>query len=103
MSTMLQPRTSMASTDTPDAPDAADTATALSSLRRGARARILAVSTSRGPRLAQRLADLGMEPGRCVEVVRRAPLGDPTVYRVADYELCLRRTDASLVLVEAIT
>ena len=101
MSTTLKPRTSMASTDTPDAADAAAT-TELSSLRRGARARILAVSTSRGPRLAQRLADLGMEPGRCVEVVRRAPLGDPTVYRVADYELCLRRTDASLVLGEAI-
>lgn len=98
MSTLLKPRTSMAPTDATDAA----VATELPSLRRGARARIHAVSTARDPQLARRLVDLGLEPGRCVEVVRRAPLGDPTVYRVADYELCLRRADASLVLVEVI-
>lgn len=93
MSTALEQRTSTAPTDA---------ATELSSLRRGTRARIRSVSTARGDRLARRLIDLGLEPGRPVEVVRRAPLGDPTVYRVADYELCLRRHDAALVQVEVL-
>ena len=34
--------------------------------------------------------------------MRRAPLGDPVVYRVADYELCLRRHEARIVRVETI-
>lgn len=52
--------------------------------------------------MAQRLADLGFEPGREVEVVRRAPLGDPTVYLIANYSVSLRRRDAALVVVEAL-
>ncbi|SDM30311.1 FeoA family protein [Actinomyces ruminicola] len=74
----------------------------LSTLCRGTRARITAVSASRGEQLARRLADLGFEPGRRLEVGRRAPLGDPTVYHVADYEISLRRRDAALVSVEVI-
>ena len=35
--------------------------------------------------------------------LRRAPLGDPVVYRVADYELCLRRHEARMVHVEVLT
>lgn len=84
------------------APPVSDTVTELSSLRRGARARIHSISTTRGAGLARRLADLGLEPGRVIEVGRRAPLGDPTVYRVADYELGLRRREADLVLVEVV-
>jgi ferrous iron transport protein A len=30
-------------------------------------------------------------------VIRRAPLGDPTIYRVQDTELCLRRQEALLI------
>ena len=42
-------------------------------------------------------------PGRTVTPLRRAPLGDPVVYRVADYELCLRRHEARMVHVEVLT
>lgn len=89
-------------TDTQGAPTSSSTAVPLSSLRHGAHARILAVSEEHSTQLAHRLADLGMEPGRVVEVGRRAPMGDPTVYRVASYSLSLRRRDAALVLVEEI-
>lgn len=74
----------------------------LPALSRGTRARITAVSADRGEALARRLADLGFEPGREIEVGRRAPLGDPTVYYVADYELSLRRRDAALITVEVV-
>lgn len=46
---------------------------------------------------ARRLGDLGFTPGTTVEVVRRAPLRDPVVYRVRDYDICLRRAQAALV------
>ena len=40
--------------------------------------------------------------GAPARAMRRAPLGDPVVYRVADYELCLRRHEARIVRVETI-
>lgn len=41
---------------------------------------------------ARRLHDLGFEPGARVQALRRAPLGDPVVFQVADYEIALRST-----------
>jgi ferrous iron transport protein A len=37
------------------------------------------------------LAHLGFLPGTRVEVLRRAPAGDPTVYRIDGVEVGLRR------------
>ncbi|MDO5628329.1 MAG: FeoA family protein [Mobilicoccus sp.] len=48
---------------------------------------------------ARRLAHLGFVAGARVEVVRRAPLGDPTIYRVADTDIALRRAHAAAVAV----
>lgn len=47
--------------------------------------------------VTRRLADLGFVPGTEVEVVRRAPLGDPVVFRVRGFEVCLRAELADLV------
>ena len=46
---------------------------------------------------SRRLADLGLLAGTHVRVVRRAPLGDPVVYELRGYRLCLRRKDAGRV------
>ncbi len=72
----------------------------LSGLKPGANGRITSVDAASGPAIARRLQALGFVPGADVEVRRRAPLGDPTVYVVADYEMCLRRSEASLVRVQ---
>jgi len=40
------------------------------------------------------LAHLGFLPGTRVEVLRRAPAGDPTVYRVDNVEVALRKDTA---------
>ena len=48
---------------------------------------------------ARRLFDLGFVPGAPVEVLRRAPLGDPVVYRVLGYEIALRRAQARCIQV----
>jgi len=65
----------------------------LHELPRGVPAVIEAVATN-GP-LAQRLADLGFLPGTRVAMIRRAPLGDPTVYEIRGTQLCLRRSEAA--------
>ncbi len=50
-----------------------------------------------GDPVGERLLDLGLLPGTTVHVLRRAPLGDPTVYELRGYQLCLRRTEADRV------
>jgi ferrous iron transport protein A len=49
--------------------------------------------------IARRLGDLGVREGVRIEVLRDAPLGDPTVYELCSYQLCLRRTESSRVRV----
>ena len=49
--------------------------------------------------LARRLAAMGFWPGTEVEVVRRAPFGDPTQYALRGYRLALRRQEAQRILV----
>lgn len=43
--------------------------------------------------LERRLMELGLVPGTAIEVVRRAPLGDPVEVRIRDVSLSLRRTE----------
>ena len=76
----------------------------LSDLRLGTSGRVIGLQedTTDDP-IVKRLSNLGFVPGRTVTPLRRAPLGDPVVYRVADYELCLRRHEARMVHVEVLT
>lgn len=53
-----------------------------------------------GPQ-ACRLMEMGLIEGATVEVLRRAPLGDPLQIRLGDYELSLRKNEAALVDVAA--
>ena len=78
--------------------------TSLSDLRPGTSGRVIGLqeNTADDP-IVNRLSNLGFVPGRTVTPLRRAPLGDPVVYRVADYELCLRRQEARMVQVEVLT
>ncbi len=71
--------------------------TTLDELRPGHRCTVLSVRDDRNPTVARRLIDLGFAPGAAVEVVRRAPLSDPVIFRVAGYEVALRRVHARLV------
>jgi hypothetical protein len=36
-------------------------------------------------------------------VIRRAPLGDPTVFELCGYQLCLRQTESARVRVSSAT
>jgi ferrous iron transport protein A len=46
------------------------------------------------------LAHLGFLPGTSVEVLRRAPAGDPTVYRIDGIEVGLRSETASHIFLK---
>ena len=50
----------------------------------------------------QRLLDLGFVPESEVDIIRRAPLGDPIQCKVANYNVTLRKSEASLIEVEDI-
>ena len=47
----------------------------------------------------ERLLDLGFIPGTPVEILKRAPLGDPVVYGLRGYHICLRASEANLIRV----
>lgn len=69
----------------------------LDALAVGRRARVHAISGDGHVR--RRLLEMGMCKGTGVEVVRRAPFGDPIELRVRGYALSLRAEQAALVLV----
>ena len=49
---------------------------------------------------ARRLMDMGVIRGTTVEVVRKAPLGDPIEVRLRGFMLTVRRTEAEQITVE---
>ncbi|MCG8616906.1 MAG: ferrous iron transport protein A [Desulfobacterales bacterium] len=70
----------------------------LRDVKQGRRAKILCHHAKGAVR--QRLLDLGFVPQTEVEVIRRAPLGDPIECCVANYKVALRNTEADLIEVE---
>ncbi len=67
----------------------------LSQLGVGGRGRVVAVGGDHD--LRRRLLEMGFCNGAAVEVIRRAPLGDPIEYRLRGYCLSLRVEQASHV------
>ncbi len=53
------------------------------------------------PAVARRLMELGLVPGTDVEMIRRAPLGDPLEVAVRGLHLSLRRSEARGIHVAA--
>lgn len=47
--------------------------------------------------VVRRLMELGLVPGTPVEVVRRAPLGDPIELRLREVHLSVRRSEAARI------
>lgn len=51
-----------------------------------------------GP-IKQRLTDMGVIKGASVTMLRIAPLGDPIEYFISGYNLCLRKKEASQIII----
>jgi Fe2+ transport system protein FeoA len=72
----------------------------LSAMTPGSEAVIVSLDAA-GP-IGRRLQDLGLLPGTRVQLIRRAPLGDPSIYELRGYRLCLRRSECAQVMVRAV-
>ena len=70
----------------------------LSELAAGDRGRVTRVGGDADA--ARRLMEMGLMRGTTIEVIRRAPLGDPLEVRVRGFMLTLRRTEAEHIEVE---
>jgi Fe2+ transport system protein FeoA len=71
----------------------------LAELGPGACATVVRVESESG--IGRRLLDLGFIPGTPLRVIRRAPLGDPVSYEVRGTRMCLRRSEALRIWVDA--
>ena len=72
--------------------------TDLASLAPGQSAHVLEIEGE--DQVARRLLALGFRPDTAVKVIRRAPLGDPVVYELRGYRLCLRGSEARRIRVD---
>ena len=70
----------------------------LNGLGVGKSGRVLAVHADR--ELKRRLLEMGFCNGARVEVVRRAPLGDPIEFRLRGYHLSLRSEQAGCITIQ---
>lgn len=50
--------------------------------------------------MSVKLMEMGCLPGEVVEVERFAPMGDPMAIRVAGYQLCLRLSEADVIIIQ---
>lgn len=62
--------------------------------------RCILVDSDLSDSLKSRLMGFGWLPGREITVVRKAPLGDPTVYLVDSTEISLRQDETKMIKVE---
>jgi ferrous iron transport protein A len=69
----------------------------LADLSAGSVAEIVALGPGVPADLLTRLRHLGFRAGTRVVKLRTAPLGDPALYRLLGYNVCLRQTEAAYI------
>jgi len=70
----------------------------LSALSVGQKARIINISGT--SELTARLLDMGIVKGTALELIRKAPLGDPLEIKIRNFLLSLRKAEANIIQVE---
>jgi ferrous iron transport protein A len=62
--------------------------------------KVVSVAGDGNDPVSTRLTDLGFLVDTPVVALRRAPIGDPTIYLLRNYQMCLRRAETDRVIVE---
>ena len=70
----------------------------LSRINPGKKARIIRIIGKGSAR--RRILDMGMVPGAEIEVIKRAPLGDPIEFKIKGYNITLRKKEAEQIIVQ---
>lgn len=63
------------------------------------RERVEVLGVNAAPDLLRRLFSLGIRPGACAELLRKAPLGDPLEVKVQETLLSIRSSEAAHVVI----
>ena len=69
----------------------------LSQLKPGEQATIISFTDLE---MSVKLMEMGCLPGEVVEIERFAPMGCPVAIRIAGYQLCLRKSEACMIIIE---
>jgi len=69
----------------------------LSELDVGEKARIVSIGGSGA--VKRRIMDMGFTTGSRIEVIRRAPMGDPIEFKIRGYRISLRKEEAENIIV----
>jgi ferrous iron transport protein A len=72
----------------------------LRTLLPGQEAEIVKVTVN-GP-LGRRIRDMGLVPGKTVQIIGKAPLRDPVELKLTDFNLTLRNNEADHILVKPV-
>lgn len=70
----------------------------LNQIKPGNRCRIEGWSST----MSDRLLELGLIPGSLIDVVRKAPLGDPVAYKVKNCHLAISKREAAKIYVSLV-
>ncbi|MEM7017372.1 MAG: FeoA family protein, partial [Pseudomonadota bacterium] len=73
----------------------------LAELKPGQKATVVGFEQSDGPSM-HRIMQLGLLENTEVELIRKAPTGDPVEIRLLGYSLSLRKSEAQMVLIEGV-
>ncbi|MGE5703187.1 MAG: FeoA family protein [Clostridia bacterium] len=73
----------------------------LSECSNGQKARITQMAMA--DTFRKRMMDLGLMPGTEVQVVRKAPLGDPIIVQVRGYQISFRMSEARCIEIDQLT
>ena len=68
----------------------------LSEIKPGNSCRVVGWSSN----LSDRLLELGLIPGSSIEVIRKAPFGDPVAYKVKNCQLAISGVEAAHIYVQ---
>jgi ferrous iron transport protein A len=71
----------------------------LNQLKIGEKAIILSISDAD---LENKLLEMGCLPGEEIELERKSPFGDPSMYFVSGYRLALRKNESNSILIKRI-
>lgn len=69
-------------------------------MERGERGKVIEISSCGS--LRSKIMDMGIVRGAEIEMVRRAPLGDPLEFLLRGYRLTLRKGEAANVILEVL-
>lgn len=75
--------------------------TSLSNLKKGQKGKVLSLDIQ-DRHMRRKLLDMGITEGVRIKIKKIAPLGDPIDIELRGYELCIRKQDLSMIVVEVI-